>query len=452
MSPDSQHVKIEQTRIKIRDWQLQQPDFNHHLDLITHFWLRSAMTTLGMTRRDLVIALGKAPAADALRNLMSEKAFGNEFNNESMFDQYMLGPGQNENGLSFRYLRRLANTSFSLWRVVSFQSGASLTLTRWEGGPALTVHDRVYSKRCKTGDLLVALVIDMPAGPILGAGVLNFGNLDVDAATVSRIEAMRHLLSSSVIALLGPTAKPKTADEATSPDDASQLTGVERDRLLDRARKLYAMAQQSVASPHEAEIALRRCQSLMAKYGISEADLETSAFGNVEFTKGRTVPMHVKFLAAAKLHDVLFVTGRGGFAEFRGYEVDANVAHMTLDYLLDAVERALSARKRAGNFPAGRSAAYDYRVGFATEVSSRVEQLVAEREEEQQRAAGTGTALMVRKREIVRRKCGQDLISSSFHEPGTIDTDARLAGQTDGAKVSLDQQVESASFLALPGK
>ena len=46
---------------------------------------------------------------------------------------------------------------------------------------------------------------------------------------------------------------------------------LERQKLLERIRKLYAMAQEADSSPHEAEIALRRCQSLMQRFGVSEA-------------------------------------------------------------------------------------------------------------------------------------------------------------------------------------
>lgn len=220
------------------------------------------------------------------------------------------------------------------------------------------------------------------------------------------------------------------------------MESIDRPRLLERVRKLYAMAQETESSPHEAEIALRRCQSLMVRFGITEADLATSAFGAGRLAAGRTLPMHAKLfgIAVAQLHDTLFVTGGSG-PEFRGYEIDAQAAVLTHAYLLEAVERALKARKRAGDFPPGRSAAYDYRVAYAREVMGRIARLVVQRQSEEATQAGTARSLVVRKREIVERECGQGLRTRTTRTRSARDASAAAAGRTDGASVSLDTQV-----------
>ena len=219
-----------------------------------------------------------------------------------------------------------------------------------------------------------------------------------------------------------------------------------RERLLERVRKLYAMARETEASPREAEIALRRCQSLMARFGIAESDLETSAFGAAASPR-RSVAMHVRYFgsAVAALHDVLFVTGGAHGVEFRGYGIDVQVARLTLEYLEGAVERSLAARRRAGGFPAGRSAAYDYRVAFASEVYARVDAIVAERCRAERAASSAGTALTVRKREIVERECGAGLATRTARHRGARDRDAADAGRADGGEVSLDPQVGAAA-------
>ena len=412
---------------------------------------------------------GAAP----LRDLLSEQAFALEHDGESLFHRFLGGPGAEASGLSRRYLRRLASAPLLPWRVLAVEPGAGLSVSPWRGGETVTVSGRELSRGIRVHGLLLTRLIDMPAGPVFGSGLITIRHIAPRRLPDSP-DAVRHLLSLWTSELLGGTGGAETGTRtgagagarsdrggagATARDGSGSRpadpspTGPDRERLLDRVRKLFAMAQEVEASPHEAEIALRRCQSLMMKYGITEADLETSAFGNAELATGRTVPMHVKYLAAAvaRLHDVLFVTGPGGFAEFRGFEVDANVARLTLDYLLDAVERALAGRKRAGDFPAGRSAAYDYRVGFAIEVDRRVGALAAERERAERQAGGPGTSLAVRKRQIVERECAGDLSTTSFRGRGARDAAARAAGRDDGARVSLERQVgDSSGRPALP--
>ena len=204
------------------------------------------------------------------------------------------------------------------------------------------------------------------------------------------------------------------------------------------------MSQESEASPHEAEIALRRCQSLMSRYGITESDLHTSQFSKETFRASSRVPMHIRWLASSmqSLHSVLFVTGGSEGPEFRGFDIDVKVARMTMDYLEDAIERSLATRRRAGTFPPGRSAAYDYRVSFAMEVSDRIHTLVQERKAAEAAATATGTSLTIRKMEIVDRECGRGLRTSRNQYWGARPGEAAEAGRSDGAKVSLDPQVD----------
>lgn len=240
--------------------------------------------------------------------------------------------------------------------------------------------------------------------------------------------------------------------DSRAADAARPDTAADRERLLERVRKLYAMSRETESSPHEAEIALRRCQSLMMRFGITENDLETSAFGSGAIRSGRIVPMHAKLfgIAVAELHDVLFVTGGSG-PEFRGYDIDAQTAVLTHGYLMETVDRALASRKRSGDFPPGRSAAYDYRVAFAREVMSRVRRLMVERQDVERaaRADGRGTSLIVRKREIVERECGQGLRRKVTRTRGPMDVRAADAGRRDGARVSLDPQVGTGSRRSL---
>ncbi len=303
------------------------------------------------------------------------------------------------------------------------------------------------------------------------AGIVNLGTSSVQPqrpAEVSDMSSGTHTVSAqhldaeqkTTVGNSEETYDRPVANDAAQPDPSAaqqenqhtdhntqqqnHVQLVDREKLLERIRKLFAMAQETEASPHEAEIALRRCQSLMSRYGITESDLHTSQFSSEAFRAGIRVPMHIKWLATAveELHSVLFVTGGGESPEFRGFDIDVKVAKMTMDYLENATERSLATRRRSGTFPAGRSAAYDYRVSFAMEVNRRVHALVAERKAAEAAATTTGTALTVKKMEIVQRECSADLVTNYSKYKGARPGDAADAGRFDGSKVSLDPQVD----------
>lgn len=230
----------------------------------------------------------------------------------------------------------------------------------------------------------------------------------------------------------------------------------DREKLLTRIRKLYAMSRESVSSPHEAEIAMRRCQSLMARFGVTESDLETSEFGASGIGKDfRAVPTYVGVLgsAVALLHDCICVKGRS--IEFRGFSIDADVASLTYGYLTDVMERSLKARKADGSVEPGRSASFDYRVGFSLAVLERARKIDKDRqaaEEALRRSAvedladrhssiPRGASLTIRKREIVRENCMEGLVTGRPRRVRYRNGSAHSAGSSDGSKVSLDKQV-----------
>jgi|GEM_PF-495656 len=472
MSPDSQRLEVELASARALRWFAQQPDMNRLVENTLAFWLKPALAELDIDENALAIDLADLPEAEPVRVLLMEEAFGSH-DDDRPYARFMRGPGEHEGGLRRRYLRRLAASSPRFLQVSGTSPGKCFEVAPIGGGTGWTIHDREGSRHVLVGDALIARLIDMPAGKMLGTGLIRVHGL-VGSGIPDNELAVSQVLSDVIVDLLRRRHERPASARRGSPDDVvpareqSDPTrsgdptrvgggtagsfppredaplGRDRDKLIDRVRKLFAMAQEGEASPHEAEIALRRCQSLMTKYGITEADLETSAFATVGFGYRRTVPTHLRILASAvaEMHDVLFVTGEQGHTEFRGFEVDAHVARLTLDYLLDAVERALKARKRTGDFPPGRSAAYDYRLGFSTEVERRVETLVNERKAQQRAAAGGGgTDLTVRKLEIVERECGQDLVTRSFGSRAPQDATAHGAGRVDGATVSLDRQV-----------
>lgn len=222
---------------------------------------------------------------------------------------------------------------------------------------------------------------------------------------------------------------------------------MERQKLLERIRKLYAMAQEADSSPHEAEIALRRCRSLMERFGVNESDFETPEFSSTQVGKGyRATPAYLSVLGASVglLHDCICVDS--GHLEFRGFSVDADVAQLTYSYLFEAMERSLKVRKAHADVGPGRSASFDYRVGFAVSVLRRCQAIDAERKARvsvESQDVASDHALVVKKLELVREACTGDLARCRPKKVRYRDGEAHRVGSLDGDEVSLDQQLDN---------
>ncbi len=91
----------------------------------------------------------------------------------------------------------------------------------------------------------------------------------------------------------------------------------------------------------------------------------------------------------------------------------------------------------------------DYRRALAREVNDRIKVIVEERERTERSASTSGTALTLRKREIVKRECGKNLTWLRSRTRGARHPEAVAAGREDGANVSLDTQIEGTNNTLL---
>ena len=211
------------------------------------------------------------------------------------------------------------------------------------------------------------------------------------------------------------------------------------DKLIDRIRKLYAMSREVEASPYEAEIALRRCESLMSKYGISESDLETSDFGvNKAFSFRKKIPLHIKSIgfATATLHDCILIR-HDSELQFKGFSIDVEIAPLTMEFLLGTMERNLRSAKKEGTVKGGRSQAFDFRLGFAMEVLKRCKAISSERSPAT--SSGTGTSLSIRKLDMVKNNFNAH--NGKTENIRYRNSKATQAGRVAGKNVSLNRQV-----------
>lgn len=501
MSLRKQIQEVNRTRRRLAGWLDRNPQGPALYALMLESMVEKIARKLNAPESAVRVALTEPPFSAQVSAFLYEETLLKPWSAQGSrpIDDFISKQARRERPLGRRFLTALAKSIPAVWEIVDVDPGNSLSVRPLREKPTTEdkvrrVYDVLASESISSNKYLFGRVLRMPEGRIFAASILPIRHSDalllrgmpepalmqagfVDWGLAVLLPTLKGLgfdqqgISSTPMQDPAKSEKLRLKDGVAPAQPASTDSGrttsarpeqgnqhgngnpaqsetqtppADREKLLERIRRLFAMAQETEASPHEAEIALRRCQKLMARFGIQESDLQTSQFSAERFRAGNRVPMHIKWLAAAvkELHSVLFVTGGRDGPEFRGFEIDVKVAKMTMEYLENATERSLATRRLSGTFPAGRSAAYDYRVSFAMEVRRRVLILVAERTAAEAAAIVTGTGLTVRKTEIVRRECAEDLVTKKARFNGARPGEAADAGRLDGSKVSLDPQVE----------
>lgn len=219
-----------------------------------------------------------------------------------------------------------------------------------------------------------------------------------------------------------------------------------RDAIIERLRKLYAMSQ-DVSSPEEAAIAGRRARALMDKHGVTIDDLQTSEFGETisEFTK-RRLPAWVDVLAVgvALMNDVR-VARVGHRIRFQGFDLDTQSAQLMLDYLVQTCNRHCKrwqADEMDHYYGSARRQATQFRDHYSSEMQRRLREMRDIREKDQREAAGTGTSLVVLKKQLVEQKFGQQRLKRAGWSSESV---AGAAGREAARRTGLDSQVNTSA-------
>ena len=167
------------------------------------------------------------------------------------------------------------------------------------------------------------------------------------------------------------------------------------ERIIEKVKKLLALASDPSAAPNEAETASRQAASLMAKYNIdlaalSQAELEAewditelSMPGCRPGKKDpREVPTWIGVMAfGVKVYTRTRVIARGGYVLYRGPRQDCELAQWMLKALIDLAYK----QSKASSDP------HAFRNGFASAVQARFKAMAADRAQ----AEEGSTALVV---------------------------------------------------------
>ena len=201
----------------------------------------------------------------------------------------------------------------------------------------------------------------------------------------------------------------------------------ERQRIIERVQKLFALAGQN-DSPEEAQLAASRAQEFLQKYDLSLSEVEikregSSLCGEQRITlKTRTAPTWVKFLHATAaegfgVEKLRALRVSDSVLIYIGVEPDVTIAKQTFEYLYQFIV----AYDLKGKTTKQKN---EWRTGFVHAVHTRFE------EQNKQRAKDTHiSAVVLAKEQIAKHYISQKYqdvqkarkmpvadISRSFHE------------------------------------
>ena len=229
-----------------------------------------------------------------------------------------------------------------------------------------------------------------------------------------------------------------------------------RQRMLEKVRKLLAMANDGRGNENEAEIAMRQANRIMAEYGIDEAEADMSAidagdmvYGEAQCTPdgkapepgkvARSFPNWAGVLAigVSAFTDSVVIrrtTSAGQVLVFQGEKNDVLLARWLFGVLVHSInaEQKLSGWTKRGESVAFRGAA-------AATLQRRLHALHAERQAMYRKAQveSQSRALVVvdRKAVAIAERFGKQQVS---HRRGSYSSvGAYQAGQEAGARINI---------------
>jgi hypothetical protein len=227
---------------------------------------------------------------------------------------------------------------------------------------------------------------------------------------------------------------------------------MEIEKVKERISKLLAMAKDS-SSPHEAAIAAKRARALMDKYQIEESNIEAATandFGTAtteRIFKRRSHWIEDLAVNVAKYNDVHVNSVRvvnGTIYAFKGFQVDADMALSTFNYLVCEVEQLCQSylNREWINFGKGDAVRLgnSFRLGAAKAIRENLKDWMKERMEI---FMSSGTSLVVAKVELVEEKFGKFNVKKvRWKEQDAEELAASASGYAAGKQIKLNKQLD----------
>lgn len=204
----------------------------------------------------------------------------------------------------------------------------------------------------------------------------------------------------------------------------------ERTRIIEKVKKMLALAKDKAATPNEAANAARQAEGLMRKHNLEMADViyqelknqDNLTWGYVRSNMFKNNGAFIKrvqdwpqwiAVACAELYDchvsLRLVPEEGYVIAFFGYQVDVEVCKWVYEYLLDCVRRAslkITEQEARAAMVTLRTYRKDFRRGMASELVTKLREILAYKNAQDQQSSSC-TSLVIAKRQAVEEKYGK---------------------------------------------
>lgn len=224
------------------------------------------------------------------------------------------------------------------------------------------------------------------------------------------------------------------------------------ERIIDRIKKMLALANDLASSEGERDNALRMAYNTMAKYNIDMAtvDARSKQEERVNLTSpswswmwARHVNKIVGELFFCKYYYSTKINGTQCIHHFVGKESNAMTAAVMADFIVNSILKEGRSIYKQNTAPGTRA----FAMGAMHALYARVEQIKQDRIDELHESAAPGTALVLANLYLTEMQANEEFCAdieitvTKAKARAVTDTDAYYAGQAYGESINLSPQV-----------
>lgn len=232
------------------------------------------------------------------------------------------------------------------------------------------------------------------------------------------------------------------------------------DKILNRVRKMLALAGDAAATEHERDTALKMAYKVLAAHNLSMVDVDQQVpqerRDEVSVVLVHTVWARQIAQQIAKLFFCKYLVGGKtnawkGWHYFVGKESNATTASLMSEYVITSVLKEARKLYRDDSCPEARS----FCVGVCDQLRRRVNALIAE--QTSTATAEPGTALVLANLYNSEKEANEkwavaqygELKKSAYRGKSEVNSAAYGVGKSFGAKVNLSSQIAGGSSKTL---